>query len=183
MRFKLPKPRPRKIAKTTLKRFLKKRMIYYVMPNIAFNSLIAYASFEEIGYTHFFEGPQSLARLTLPMAIFLPLILTVDIIKRVAEAADQGAIEYRIADELNKNRFMAKLGIIHAVLTGLLILSFLVLAQLSLSAFYKLDPAPMAILDGVLAGVLSVLFTYLPIWKLKKHLYKPIPVITTHEND
>lgn len=183
MRFKIKPPRPKKIAKTTLNRFLKKRMLYYVVPNIVFNTLVAYASFQEVGFTHFFEGPQSLARLTLPMAIFLPLILTVDIIKRVAVAADQGAIEYRIADELNKNKFMAKLGIIHAVVTGLLILSLLLFAQLSLSKYYKLDPTAMAILDGILAGVLSVLFTYLPIQKLKKHLYKPEPEVTLNSNE
>ncbi|WP_400261533.1 hypothetical protein ACFX5U_16895 [Sphingobacterium sp. SG20118] len=183
MKFKFPSPRPKKIAKTTLRLFLRKRMMYYVVPNIVFNTLVAYASFQEVGYTHFFAGSQSLARLTLPMAIFLPLILTVDIIKRVSEAADQGAIEYRIVDELNKNRFMAKLAIMHALSTGLLILSFLVLAQLSLSEYYKLDPAPMAILDGFLAGILSVLFTYLPIRKLKKHFYKPVSIVTVNENE
>lgn len=183
MKFKFLTPRPKKIAKTTLSRFLRKRMIYYVVPNILFNTLVAYASFQEIGFTHFFEGPQSLARLTLPMAIFLPLILTVDIIKRVAVAADQGAIEYRIADELNKNKFMARLGILHAVVTGLLILSFLLFAQFSLSKYYKLDPLAMAILDGVLAGILSVLFTYLPIWKLKKHFYKPEPDVKVSSNE
>lgn len=183
MRFKIKPPRQKKIAKTTLNNFLRKRMIYYVVPNIVFNTLVAYASFQEVGFTHFFEGPQSLARLTLPMAIFLPLILTVDIIKRVAVAADQGAIEYRITDELNKNKFMAKLGIIHAVVTGLLILSILIFAQLSLSKYYKLDPTAMAILDGVLAGILSVLFTYLPIQKLKKHLYKPETEDTMSSNE
>lgn len=183
MRLKIKPPRQKIIAKTTLQRFLRKRMLYYVIPNITFNTLVAYASFQEIGYTYFFAGPQSLARLTLPMAIFLPLILTIDIIKRVSVASDQGAIEYRIDEELNKNKFMAKWSIIHALITGLAILGILLLAQYSLSSQYQLSPLPMAILDGMLAGLLSVLFTYLPIRKLKRYLYKPKPevIVTTNE--
>lgn len=182
MRFKIKPPRPKKIEKTTLKLFLRKRMIYYMLPNVIFNFIIAYTSFQELGYTHFFAGPQSVARLTLPMAIFLPLILTIDIIKRVTAAADQGAIEYSVADELNKNKFMAKWSILYAVVTGILILSILMLAQLRLSTLYKLDPTIMAILDGVLAGLLSALFTYLPIRKLRKHLYTPMSSASFDEN-
>jgi len=174
MRFKM-KHSTKQIKKTTLNRFLRKRMIYYVLPNVTFNFTIAYASFHELGYTHFFTGPQSLARLTLPMAIFLPLILTIDIIKRVIIVADQGAIEYSVPDGLKKNNFMMKLGIRYALITGMLTLGCLLLAQLNWSGSYKLNPTAMAILDGLLAGLLSVLFTYLPARKLKKHLYPSVP--------
>lgn len=92
MKFKIkPKP-PKKLKKTTLKRFLLKRMIYYVLPNVFFNFIIAYASFKELGYTHFFSGEQNLARLTLPMALFLPVVLTIDILKRVTDAADKAPL-------------------------------------------------------------------------------------------
>lgn len=156
--------------KTTLKRFLRKRAIYYILPNVCFNFIIAYASFQELGYTHFFAGPQSLARLTLPMAIFLPVILTMDIIKRVIVAAEQESIEVTINSTLNKNRFIAKLCLLHGIITGLLVLSLLLIAQQILTVNHKLDPTIMAILDAVLAGLLSVLFTYLPVYRLKKYL-------------
>jgi hypothetical protein len=158
--------------KTSLKRFLRKRAIYYIFPNVFFNFIIAYASFQELGYTHFFTGPQSLARLTLPMAIFLPVILTMDIIKRVIVAAEQELIEVAIDNNLNKNRFITKLCVAHGIITGLLVLSVLLIAQQSLTVNHKLDPTLMAILDAVLAGLLSILFTYLPIYRLKKYLYK-----------
>lgn len=160
---------------TTLKRFLRKRAIYYILPNVCFNFIIAYASFQELGYTHFFVGPQSLARLTLPMAIFLPVILTMDIIKRVIVAAEQESIEVAIDSNLNKNRFIVKFCLLHGIVTGLLVLAALVVAQQSLTVNHKLDPTIMAILDAVLAGVLSILFTYLPIYRLKKYLYNRLP--------
>ncbi|CAM3602028.1 MULTISPECIES: hypothetical protein [Sphingobacterium] len=160
----------KKIKKTTLRRFLRKRAIYYILPNVFFNFLVAYASFQELGYTHFFAGPQSLARLTLPMAIFLPVVLTMDIIKRVIAAIEQESIELTLDNELNRNRFIMKLCLIHGFVTGLFVFICLLLAQYNLSTHYKLNATAMAILDALLAGVLSILFTYLPIKKLRKHL-------------
>ncbi|MBT2622462.1 MULTISPECIES: hypothetical protein [Chryseobacterium] len=170
------KPDPSKEIKkkTTLKRFLIKRTLYYVLPNMIFNFIVAYASFRELGYTHFFAGTQNLARLTLPMAIFLPVILTIDIIKRVTVAAEEGSIEFMIDDNLNTKRLMTKLSILHGVVSGLLVLSMLFLAQYNLSEYYKLDATAMAILVGVLAGLLSVLSVYLPVRHLRKYFYKPI---------
>lgn len=165
--------------KTTLKRFLIMRTIYYVLPNVFFNFIIAYASFQELGYTHFFSGTQNLARLTLPMAIFLPVILTIDIIKRVTVAAEEGTIEFMVDDKLNTKRLMTKFSILHGVISGLLVLSLLIFAQFSLSTNYRLDATAMAILVGLLAGLLSVLFTYLPIRKLKKYMYKPVQTIAS----
>lgn len=160
----------KKIKKTTLRCFLRKRAIYYILPNVFFNFLVAYASFQELGYTHFFAGPQSLARLTLPMAIFLPVVLTMDIIKRVIAAIEQESIELTLDNELNRNRFIMKLCLIHGFVTGLFVFICLLLAQYNLSTHYKLNATAMAILDALLAGVLSILFTYLPIKKLRKHL-------------
>lgn len=172
MKFKIKKAQPKLLKKTTLKRFLRKRMIIYVLPNVFFNFIIAYASFKELGYTHFFTGTQCLARLTLPMAIFLPVVLTIDIIKRVTDAADQKAIEFALDNQLNLKKTMTKLSILYGLITGSFVLSCLLFAQFILSKYYKLDATAMAIVVGVLAGLLSVLFTYLPIKKLKKNMYK-----------
>jgi hypothetical protein len=163
--------------KTTLKRFLIKRTLYYVLPNMFLNFIIAYASFRDLGYTHFFAGTQNLARLTLPMATFLPVILTIDIIKRVTVAAEEGTIEFMVDDNLNTKKLMTKLSILNGIITGLLVLSMLILAQYSLSKNYKLDATAMAILVGLLAGILSAIFVYLPIRKLRKHLYKPMSTV------
>lgn len=169
MKFKIKTAQPKLIKKTTLNRFLRKRMIYYVLPNVFFNFIIAYASFNELGYTHFFEGTQCLARLTLPMAIFLPVVLTIDIINRVSNAANQKAIEFTIDEQLDLKKVMTRLSLLNGLVTGSFVLSCLLFAQFILSKYYKLDATPMALLVGALAALLSILFTYLPIKKLKKY--------------
>jgi len=177
MKFKLKPPPPKKLRKTTLKRFLIRRTIYYVLPNVFFNFIIAYASFQELGYTHFFSGTQNLARLTLPMAIFLPVVLTIDIINRVIIASEQGAIEFTVDDQLNKKKLMTKLSILHGIVTGLLVLSVLLLAQYNWSEYYKLDATAMAVVVGVLAGVLSVVFVYLPVWRLRRWMCRRVEIM------
>lgn len=178
MKLKFKPSPPKLLKKTTLKRFLIKRTIYYVLPNVFFNFIIAYSSFQELGYTHFFSGTQNLARLTLPMAIFLPVVLTIDIINRVIIAAEQGAIEFTVDEQLNKKKLMTKLSIVHGVITGLLVLSVLMIAQFSLSKYYKLDATAMAVLVGVLAGILSVIFVYLPVWRLRRWMGRRVNLLS-----
>jgi hypothetical protein len=181
MKFKLKPAPPKKLKKTTLKRFLIRRTIYYVLPNVFFNFIIAYASFQELGYTHFFSGTQNLARLTLPMAIFLPVVLTIDIIKRVTDAASQEAIEFTVDEQLNIKKLMTKLSILHGLITGSLVLSLLFIGQYNFSKDYKLDATAMAVLVGVLAGVLSVVFVYVPVWRLRKWMCRRVTVLTLQE--
>ncbi|PJJ66561.1 hypothetical protein [Chryseobacterium geocarposphaerae] len=183
MKFKIKKAQPKPLKKTTLNRFLKKRMLIYLIPNVFFNFIIAYASFNELGYTHFFACTQSLARLTLPMAIFLPVVLTIDIIKRVTDAAHQKAIEFEVDDQLNLKKLLTKLSILNGLVTGVLVLSSLLFAQFILSKYYKLNPTAMAILVGSLAGILSVLFTYLPIRTLKNYLNKRVILDSVEVNN
>jgi hypothetical protein len=163
-------------AKTTLKRFLRKKLLYYIIPNIFFNTLIAYASFAKLGYAYLFEGEQSLARLTLPMSLFLPFILTFDILKKTMQAIEQGVIDVVLDESLNKNKFIMQMAIINGLGSLLLILTIMLCAQLSLPAHYKFNATGMAILDGSLAALFSITFTYLPIKKLKKYMFKQTEV-------
>jgi hypothetical protein len=125
-----------------------------------------------LGYACLFEGEQSVARLTLPMALFLPFIITLDIIKRTIQATEQGTLDLVLDDGLIKNKFMLQMSIINGLGTFMLVLTVMLGAQLTLPAHYKLDATIMAFLDGLLAAILSIIFTYLPIRKLKKHMFK-----------
>lgn len=183
MKFKIKPAKPKLIKKTTLKRFLIKRTIYYVLPNVFFNFIIAYASFKELGYTHFFSGEQNLARLTLPMALFLPVVLTIDILKRVTDAAGQGAIEFTVDEQLNIKKLMTKLSILHGLITCSLVLSLLFLGQYNFSKEYKLDATAMAVVVGILAGILSVIFVYLPVWRLRRWMSRRVNTVTLEINN
>ncbi|WP_449397834.1 hypothetical protein [Chryseobacterium wanjuense] len=90
----------------------------------------------------------------------------------MTDAAEQNAIEFSVDNELNLKKMMTKLSVLYGLASGSSVFISLVLAQYSLSEYYKLDATAMAVLVGVLAGFLSILFTYLPIWKLRKYLYK-----------
>ncbi|MGO3807558.1 MAG: hypothetical protein ACTJHT_14780 [Sphingobacterium sp.] len=174
--------RSREQNPTTLSRFLCRRAVLYVLPNVVFNFVIAYASFAELGYTHFFAGSQSLARLIMPMAIFLPVILTMDIIKRVITAADKKLIEFTVDTELDQRKFITKMCMVHGISAGLLVLCILLFGQYCLSSTYKLGATAMSIVDGVLAGLFSLLFTYLPVRKLRRHLNKTAPDVVEIEH-
>lgn len=165
--------------KITLKQLVLKRLPYYIIPNIVFNTLIAYASFSKLGYACLFEGEQSVARLTLPMALFLPFIITLDIIKRTIEATEKGTLDFAFDENLVKKKFMLQMSIINGLSSFLLILLIMLGAQLSLPPQYKFDATIMAFIDGLLAAILSVIFAYLPFKKLKKHLFKSAEIPVT----
>ena len=164
------------IHKTTLRRFAQKKLLQYIIPNIFFNTIIAYASFAKLGYTHLFEGEQSMARLTLPMSLFLPFILSLDILKKTILAVEQGALDLSISHDLNKNKFAMQTAIINGVGTLLLVLAVMLIAQISLPAHYKFNGPIMAYLDGSLAAAYSIIFTYFPIRKLRKYMSKQVEV-------
>ncbi|MGF7037447.1 hypothetical protein [Mucilaginibacter lappiensis] len=163
-------------AKTTLKRFLRKKLLYYIIPNIFFNTLIAYASFAKLGYAYLFAGEQNLARLTLPMSLFIPFIITFDILKKTILLSEQGAIDLAVDDNLNKNKFIFQMATIHGLCVLLFVLALMFGVQLNLPEHYSFNGTLLAFLDGLLAGLYSVIFTYLPIKKLKKYMFKQTEV-------
>jgi hypothetical protein len=157
-------------TKTTLRRFLRKKLLHYIIPNIFFNMLIAYASFSKLGYACLFSGEQSLARLLLPMSLFLPFIITFDILKKTMLLSEQGSIDLVLNENLNKNKFIFQMATINGLCVVLLILAIMFIVKLNLPGHYNFNGNRLVILDGFLAGLYSVIFTYLPIKKLKKHL-------------
>ncbi|MEJ5102526.1 hypothetical protein WH267_02205 [Chryseobacterium sp. MYb328] len=112
------------------------------------------------------------------MALFLPVVLTIDIIKRVNDAAGQGAIEFTVDEALNIKKLMTKLSILHGVITCSLVLAMLFLGQYNFSKDYRLDATAMAVVVGILAGVLSVVFVYLPVWRLRRWMCRKVKIIS-----
>jgi hypothetical protein len=158
-------------TQTTLRRFLQKKLLYYIIPNIFFNTLIAYVSFSKLGYACLFSGEQSIARLLLPMSLFLPFIITFDILKKTMLLSEQGSIDLVVDPTLNKNKFIFKMATINALCVVLLILVLMFILKLYLPGRYRLNGTLLAVLNGFLAGLYSVIFTYLPIKKLKKYMF------------
>jgi hypothetical protein len=157
--------------KTTLKHFVRKKMCYAVITNILFNTGFAYLCFHNFSAIHLFEGSQNMARLMLPMSFLLPFMLTFDMLKKTMLHIEQGTIDIVLNEELNKNRFIFQMATINGFCTLLPVFVLMVGLQFSLPEHYNFNVLALSVVDGLIAGLYSVIFTYLPIKKLKKHLH------------
>jgi hypothetical protein len=163
-------PKVKEIRKTTLKRFVKNKMWYYLITNIIFNTAFAYFCFYKFNGIHLFEGSQNMARLMLPMSFLLPFMLTFDTLKKTMLAVDQGAIDIALSQDLNRNKLIFQLGAIHGICTLLPVFAIMLALHFSLPAHYSFDVLTLSIVDGLVAGLYSIIFTYLSIKKLKKYI-------------
>jgi hypothetical protein len=151
-----------------LKRFIRKNLLYYLIPNIIFNTCIPYFSFTDLHAVHLFEGEQNLARFLLPMSTLLPFIITFDILKKTILISDQGHVDIVFDESFGKNKFIFQLATVNGVCTGLLTLALMLAVYLSLPKHYNFNGTVLAILVGSLAGIYSIIFTYMPIKKLRE---------------
>ncbi|MBB6498067.1 hypothetical protein [Pedobacter cryoconitis] len=158
-----------KEKEVTLKRFLRKNLLYYIVPNVVFNTIIPYFSFTDRNAVHLFAGEQNLARFILPMAFFLPFIITFDILKKTITLSEKGHSEIILAEDVKKNKFIFKMAAINGFCTVLFVFLVMLGLHFGLPQLYNYNGTLLAVLLGLTAGIFSVLFTYMPIRKLKKY--------------
>ncbi|MDN5285177.1 MAG: hypothetical protein JWR38_1451 [Mucilaginibacter sp.] len=163
-------PKVKKIKKTTLERFVRNKIWLNLITNIIFNTAFAYLCFYKFNGIHLFEGSQNLARLVLPMSFLLPFMLTFDTLKKAMLAVDEGAMDITLSEDLNRNKFIFQLGAIHGICTLLPVLAIMLAVHFSLPAHYSFDVLTLSVVDGLVAGLYAVFFTYLSIKRLKKHI-------------
>ncbi|QNK63120.1 hypothetical protein H7F33_00920 [Pedobacter sp. PAMC26386] len=153
----------------TLKRFLRKNLLYYIIPNVVFNTIIPYFSFTDLHAVHLFEGEQNLARFILPMAFFLPFIITFDILKKTITLSEKGHSEIILPEGFKKIRFIFQMAGINGFCTVSFVFAVMMVLHFGFPELYNYNGAILAVLLGLTAGIFSILFTYLPIKKLKKY--------------
>lgn len=153
----------------TLKRFLRKNLLYYIIPNVFFNTIIPYFSFTDLNAVHLFDGTQNLARFILPMAFFLPFIITFDILKKTITLSEKGHSEIILPAGFRKVKFIFQMAGINGFCTVSFVFAVMLGLHFGFPELYNYNGAVLAVLLGLTAGICSVLFTYLPIKKLKKH--------------
>lgn len=159
-------------------RFIQRYLLYFMLPNMVFNSLIPYLSFKDPNAVHLFQGEFCFARFLLPMALLLPFIITFDVIKRSMTMAGQGKLDLVFPEGFPKNRFMFRMAGINGLLSLSIVLLVMLIVQLNLPAAYTFEGKILAVILGLLAGTLTLIFTILPVQKLKKMVSKPEQVIT-----
>lgn len=152
----------------TVNRFIRKNLLYYLVPNVFFNTCIPYLTLNKLDSVYLFRGEYCFARFLLPMVFFLPFIITFDILKKTIALYHDGKTNFAIPEPLQKKKHFFKMAGINSSLTLAAALLILCLAEFSLPKHYGFNGTLLSILLGILAGLLTVIFTLLPIAKLKR---------------
>lgn len=148
-----------------MKHFIRKNLLGYLIPNVLINTCIPYLCFKDLDAIYLFQGEQNLARFLLPMSLFLPFLITFDILRKTAALFEEGHPAVSAPDKflVHKKRFIWRMAGINACCCILFVSMVLLLLYLVFPLHYSFDGTLLAVLTGILAGIYSVLFTYLPI--------------------
>jgi hypothetical protein len=145
------------------RRFFQKKLLLYMLPNVFFNTCVPYFTFKNVGAVYLFQGELCFARFLLPMAFFLPFIVTFDILKKTAVLAGQGKTGLTLPHEINANRFLFRMAAINGGITFAAVFLVSLFAQLCTPRGYGFNGTFLSILLGLLAGVLTLIFTIVPL--------------------
>lgn len=152
---------------TVFKKFIQKRLLYYIVPNIFFNTVIPYLTLRDLGPVHLFHGAYCVARFLLPMALFLPFIITYDILKRTIVLSEEGKAGFVLPEDLSKQNFMFKMAGINGAISLAVNVLVMLLIQLNVPEGYGFDGTLISLLIGLVAAILTVVSTLWPIKKVK----------------
>src|SRR5690606_24014286 len=152
--------------------FIRKKLIWYMLPNLVFNGFIPYYSFENPASVALFKGEFCFARFILPMALFIPLAITVDFLKKATEfiVATPLGLEGKL-DSLNTSLFL-RLGLYNGLTSlaitfiGLLFIHYIVPPK------YTFDGALLACFNAVFACLIAVYYTFWSTHKLNSLIQK-----------
>lgn len=152
----------------SFRKFIRRNCYYYLIPNCILNTCIPYFSFENLQAVSLFQGAYPLARFILPMALFMPLLITFDISKKTIALAEKGKTGFTLPEHFSKKRFLWKSAMFNGLLTFFIILLMMGAMQFLLPAGYTFNGLVLSVCTGCLAGALAILFTLLPVHQLRK---------------
>ena len=151
-----------------LKKFTKKQLLISIISNVIINAVVPYYNFENKHAVHLFHGAQPLARFILPMAVFLPFFITLDILRKTIALLEENNGGLSFPPHLPKNKFLLKTSAINATITLSITLCLMLGLHVSLPDNYTFDGTVLAIISGLLGGAMAVIFVLQPINKVKK---------------
>lgn len=153
-----------------LKRFTRKQLLIAIISNVIINGVVPYLNFEDKHAVPLFSGAQPLARFILPMAIFLPFFITLDILKKTIALIESHTEGLLFPHHLPKNKFLFKTAGLNATITLSIVLCLMLGLHASLPDNYTFDGTVLAIISGLLGGTMAVIFVLQPISKVKKRM-------------
>lgn len=147
-----------------------------MLPNLIFNGFIPYYSFENPASVALFKGEFCFARFILPMALFIPLAITVDFMKKTTEFIVKTPIGLEKELEGLSTPLFLRLGLLNGLISFVIILLGLLLVQWSIPPKYTFDGILLASFNGILACLIALYYTYWSANKLDS-------LIQRHSND
>jgi hypothetical protein len=159
-------PEEKRRDNVIFRKLVQRNLLYYVITNIIFNSCFPYFYFKDQNSVHLFQGEYCFARFLLPMSLFLPFIITFDILKKAIALSEAGKAGFILPDNFIKNKFMFKIAGINGCLTLFVVLIIMLAVHFNLPKNYGFNGTLLSVLLGSFAGVLSVVFTLWPVRKV-----------------
>lgn len=151
-----------------LKKFTKKQLLISIISNVIINGVVPYFNFDDRHAVHLFRGAHPLARFVLPMAIFLPFFITLDISKKTITLIEEHTSSTLFSPHFPKNKFLFRTAGVNATITLSVILCLMLALHASLPPDYSFDGLLLSIVSGLLGGAMAVIFVLQPINKVKK---------------
>ncbi|PSL27080.1 hypothetical protein [Chitinophaga ginsengisoli] len=151
-----------------LKKFTQRQVIFYFTTNVIINALVPYFGFDDLNTVYLFRGEHPVARFFLPMALLLPLCITIDILNKTTTLLEKEQLVTSLPPKKVKIRFMLKTASLNAIITLFLTLAAMLGIHACLPENYSFNGTLLSILSGILAGGMAIFFTLQPIHKVKK---------------
>ncbi|MBZ4192494.1 hypothetical protein [Niabella beijingensis] len=146
------------VAPRAWKRFLVRNVLIYAGTNVFFNSVIPYLSFEDPGAVYLFKGTYCVARFLLPLAFFIPLLVTIDTMNKMRILFQKHAAGFSFPPGFRYNSFLLKHALINGCITLVLTLAVMVVLQLGMPEGQTYNGLTVSILMGIYAGTVALYF-------------------------
>jgi hypothetical protein len=149
------------------RKFVRKNLLLHLIPNTVLNTVVPYFAFKTQNSVHLFSGEQNLARFLLPMSLFLPFMITLDILKKIKLLQHSGAINFNVDEKITGYPFILKKAGLNALYTIAIVFAFMLTLHFTFPANHDFGITPSAACAGFLAGLYSITFFYLAIRRFK----------------
>jgi len=148
-------------ADPVFRKFARKRLLSYIIPNVFFNTCFPYLTFKSMNAVYLFDGELCFARFLLPMAFFLPFIITLDMLKKTIALAEKGKLGFELPEGINTGRFLFVRAGLNGMVTLAAVALVALLVQLCVPRGYGFDGTMLSVVLGLFAAVLTLIFTFL----------------------
>ena len=146
------------IARGLWKKFILKNVLIYALTNVFFNSVIPYNSFEDPEAVHLFRGTYCIARFLLPLAFFIPLLVTIDTGNKIQALFKKRVPAFELPAGFRYKKFILQESLRNSCLTFILTLCFMTVLHFSLPDGYTFRGLLVSIIMGIYAGAVALYF-------------------------